>query len=404
MKFTIRLLCYISLCCGLPLLFIQGRSTFSGFNFGLQVSLLVSAVVLFISAVNFHFFAKFPGERSGLSVLSIFGAWFGVAITVIILLRLPYSLSYLTISLLGVICCLFFEFFYTKQQKNIMAFIPMGRSGEIYQIQGVEWIRLDTPELPREKINAIVADLHSPDLGDSWQNFLADCALEGISVFNIRQIEESLTGKIKIHHMYENDLGSLQPSPFYIHIKYLLDILLILLSLPLVIIVVILTAIAIKLDDGGKIFYFQDRVGFRNKTFTAYKLRSMSEASSTHTTVQNDQRITRVGRFIRKTRIDELPQFLNVLKGEMSLIGPRAEYLAFAQELEKEVPFFNYRHIVKPGISGWAQVMQGYATGAEETKTKLEYDFYYIKHFSFSLDVLIFFKTIKTMLTGFGAR
>lgn len=103
-------------------------------------------------------------------------------------------------------------------------------------------------------------------------------------------------------------------------------------------------------------------------------------------------------------RIDELPQVFNVLKGEMSLIGPRAEYKKFADELEKQVPFYQYRHIVKPGISGWAQVMQGYVIGAAETQIKIEYDFYYIKYFSFWLDTLIACKTVKTILTGFGAR
>ena len=138
-----------------------------------------------------------------------------------------------------------------------------------------------------------------------------------------------------------------------------------------------------------------------------YKFRSMTECSDVNQqqeTEQDDARVTGIGRFIRKTRIDELPQFLNVLKGEMSLIGPRAEYKRFADELEKQVPFYQYRHIVKPGISGWAQVMHGYATGADETQIKIEHDFYYIKNFSFWLDTLIVFKTIKTVITGFGAR
>ena len=117
-----------------------------------------------------------------------------------------------------------------------------------------------------------------------------------------------------------------------------------------------------------------------------------------------DMRVTRVGKFIRKVRIDELPQFFNILKGDMSLIGPRPEQKVFVDDFEDKIPFYNYRHIVKPGISGWAQVMHGYAANADETQVKVEYDFYYIKHFSFTLDVLIFFKTIKTMLTGFGAR
>ena len=115
-------------------------------------------------------------------------------------------------------------------------------------------------------------------------------------------------------------------------------------------------------------------------------------------------RITRVGKFIRKTRLDEIPQFINVLKGEMSLIGPRPEQRAFVTQFEKDMPFYAYRHVVKPGITGWAQVVQGYAADADDTQVKIAYDFYYIKHFSYWLDLLIVLKTIRTILTGFGAR
>ena len=117
-----------------------------------------------------------------------------------------------------------------------------------------------------------------------------------------------------------------------------------------------------------------------------------------------DMRVTKIGKFIRKTRIDELPQYLNVLKGDMSLIGPRPEQQVFVDAFEKQILFYNYRHIVRPGISGWAQVTQGYTADVDDTQIKVEHDFYYIKHFSMWLDVLIVFKTIKTMLTGFGAR
>ena len=117
-----------------------------------------------------------------------------------------------------------------------------------------------------------------------------------------------------------------------------------------------------------------------------------------------DSRVTRIGNIIRKTRIDELPQFWNILKGDMSLIGPRPEQKVFVDQFIQEIPFYDYRHIVRPGISGWAQVTHGYAADTEQTQIKIEHDFYYIKHFSFSLDVLILFKTLKTMLTGFGAR
>ena len=216
-----------------------------------------------------------------------------------------------------------------------------------------------------------------------------------------------MTGRIRIRHMYENDLGSLLPSPIYITTKYILDVLLIAISLPVVLPLMLLTAVAIKLDDGGRVFYTQERVGYRGKPFFIHKFRSMTDCDDLNQqqeTELSDARITRVGRFIRKTRIDELPQFYNVIKGEMSLIGPRAEYKKFADDLESSVPFYQYRHIVKPGISGWAQVMHGYATGVDETQIKIEHDFYYIKHFSFWLDFLIVLLTIRTVVTGFGSR
>ena len=119
---------------------------------------------------------------------------------------------------------------------------------------------------------------------------------------------------------------------------------------------------------------------------------------------EDDPRITRVGKVIRKLRIDELPQFLNVLKGEMSLIGPRPEQPSFVEEYDKKIPFYSYRHIVKPGISGWAQVRHGYTSSSDETQVKIEHDFYYIKNCSLGMDLMIAILTIKIMLTGFGAR
>ena len=190
-------------------------------------------------------------------------------------------------------------------------------------------------------------------------------------------------------------------------IKYLLDVGLIVLSLPVVLPVMLLAALAIKLESPGPIFFLQKRVGQLGKEFTIYKFRSMcndSEKDGAQFAQQGDMRVTRVGKFIRKTRIDELPQFFNIIKGDMSLIGPRPEQKVFVDQFEGVIPFYSYRHIVKPGISGWAQVVHGYAADADETQVKVEHDFYYIKNFSFSLDVLIVFLTLKTMATGFGAR
>ena len=147
-------------------------------------------------------------------------------------------------------------------------------------------------------------------------------------------------------------------------------------------------------------------MGLGGRHFKMVKFRSMTvDHGGSHFTEKDEShRITRVGKIIRKYRLDELPQFWNVLIGEMSLIGPRPESAELAKWYQKEVPFFMYRHVVRPGISGWAQVMQGYAAGVDEMKDKLAYDFYYIKHFSFWLDLLIVFRTIRVIFSGFGAK
>ncbi|MBS7836982.1 sugar transferase [Wohlfahrtiimonas chitiniclastica] len=286
-----------------------------------------------------------------------------------------------------------------------LAIVPFGDIGEIQRFRNVDSRLLELPQLGNTRFDAIVADLRA-DMPDEWAKFLGDCAISGIPVYHSRQMLEQLTGRVKIKHLSENVFGTLQPSAFYGIIKRCIDIFAVILLLPIVVLILIIVGILIKLDSKGPIFYIQKRIGYKNKIFEMYKLRSMriDLAGKGFTEQGEDPRITRIGKVIRKYRIDELPQLLNVLKGDMSFIGPRPESLDLSVWYEKEVPFFSYRHIVRPGISGWAQVTQGYAAEVEGMTTKLQYDFYYIKHFSFWLDVLIVFKTIKTMLTGFGAR
>lgn len=369
------------------------------------VNLILSALLVCATLITLYSIQRFPGITASTYIIPVIIFWFLLILFIVKVSNTSYSLYYYCFnSLILLIYTFFIDTFNRKHENYKFAYIPVGQAKIIpEQIPTVNWIPLSGPHLD-EEVNGIVTDLHSSDLTDAWERFIADKTLKGTPVYHYRAIRESLTGRVRIDHMYENELGSLQPSPNYMFFKYFFDILLILISLPFTLIICLITAIAIKIEDGGKVFYIQPRVGYRGDVFQVYKFRSMREKSKEVVTTTDDDRITKVGKFIRKTRIDELPQFINVIKGEMSLIGPRAEFLDFAVELEKEVPFFNYRHIVKPGISGWAQVNQGYATGPDETKIKIEYDFYYIKHISFSLDLLVFFKTIHTILTGFGAR
>jgi lipopolysaccharide/colanic/teichoic acid biosynthesis glycosyltransferase len=151
-------------------------------------------------------------------------------------------------------------------------------------------------------------------------------------------------------------------------------------------------------------------MGYRGEVFSMFKFRSMREAGdapdarTAAMTQDDDVRVTRIGRTLRRYRIDELPQVINILKGEMSWIGPRPEAVALSRWYESELPFYRYRHIVRPGITGWAQVKQGHVADVEDVLWKLQYDFYYIKNFSFWLDLLIVARTIRTVLSGFGAR
>nr|WP_061568786.1 exopolysaccharide biosynthesis polyprenyl glycosylphosphotransferase [Caldibacillus debilis] len=191
---------------------------------------------------------------------------------------------------------------------------------------------------------------------------------------------------------------------YYPYIKRILDILLVLLALPIAIPIILIFAIFIKLETPGPAFFLQERVGLHGKYFKVIKLRSMelnAEKNGAQWATKNDPRVTKVGAFIRKTRIDELPQLFNVLKGDMSLIGPRPERPVFTAQFNEEIPGFIDRLQVKPGITGWAQVNGGYDITPRE---KLELDRYYINNMSFWLDLKIILKTIKVCITGDGAR
>jgi exopolysaccharide biosynthesis polyprenyl glycosylphosphotransferase len=169
--------------------------------------------------------------------------------------------------------------------------------------------------------------------------------------------------------------------------------------------IMLITAIFIKLESKGPVFYRQKRVGLFNEEFEVIKFRSMyidAEKDGAMWAVENDKRVTKVGNFIRKTRIDELPQLWNVLKGEMNLVGPRPEREVFIKELEKEIPYYRFRHAVKPGVTGYAQVKYQYGASIEDAKWKHRYDMYYIKYQSLWMDIKIIFLTVKVVLFGMG--
>jgi len=233
----------------------------------------------------------------------------------------------------------------------------------------------------------------------------------GIMVEDAAKLYEKITGKVPIDSVRPSDLifsdgfRTSTITRLYARITGFIGVIFcLLIASP----VMILTALLIKLESRGPIFYRQERVGRNHKSFMILKFRSMREgAESTGSPVwaqREDPRVTRVGKLIRKLRIDELPQFINVLYGEMSFVGPRPERPFFVDLLRQKMPFYDLRHSIRPGITGWAQVSCDYGASVEESRDKLEYDLFYLKNLSISLDLLILFNTVKIMMFGRGAR
>ncbi|MCT8591222.1 sugar transferase, partial [Glaesserella parasuis] len=332
----------------------------------------------FIILALFVILMRYPGNRSVGFIPSSVISVYGCLILFLAIFRLNYSSLLLISSFFMSLLSGFILYFITiRFSKKRIAIIPLGNIQNLEKITTVDWIKLEKPDLSEKTYDAIVVDLYSEDLAEEWQKFLAETALMNIKIYNAKNLEESLTGRVRSRYFYENDLGTLQPSGIYQIIKRVIDVIAVLVTLPITICIMLITAIAIRLESKGNVLFIQKRVGQGRKEFNLYKFRSMcqdSEKDGAKFATTNDMRITKVGKFIRKTRIDELPQFFNVLKGDMSLIGPRPEQKVFVDKFIKEIPFYNYRHIVKPGISGWAQVIQGYTADVNDTKIKLQYD------------------------------
>ncbi|MDD9209900.1 MULTISPECIES: sugar transferase [Aeromonas] len=350
----------------------------------------------------------YPGVNALSYMIPTVTAVYGILFGVLLLFRLEYSRPVIITSyILALVFCGLIYYLGARSGKVKYSIIPVGNYQKLCALTAVEWNILHKPNFSLFCGNAVVADFHSSDLTSEWQKLLTDFVLLGIPIYHSKTIYTSLTGRVSVEQLYENDLGSAIPSLFYFFLKRLADLLIVIISLPFLMPVLLIVAILIKLESPGPVFFKQKRVGLGNKDFVMYKFRSMHDSSLLDNACfaqEVDKRITRFGHVIRKYRIDELPQFFNVLKGDMSLIGPRPEQRFFVERFESELPFYMYRHMVRPGISGWAQVMHGYSADTDSTRIKLEYDFYYIRNFSLWLDLLILIKTIKTMLSGFGAR
>jgi sugar transferase (PEP-CTERM system associated) len=294
---------------------------------------------------------------------------------------------------------------------TLLGFVRMGNEScqvDLSRVLEIEGPLRDFAE--REDIDEIVV---APD--DRRQGFpvdeLLDCKMAGIEVVDLLTFFEREAGIIKIDCLQPSWLvfsdGFRMKSSLLV--KRLFDIVASFVLLAVTWPVMLLTAIAIWIEGGGKhpVLYRQTRVGENFRLFQLAKFRSMrpdAEKDGARMAAVNDERITRVGRFIRKTRIDELPQLWNVLKGDMSFVGPRPERPEFVEKFAETIPYYAERHRVKPGITGWAQVRYPYGASEADAVEKLQYDLYYVKNYSLFLDVLIMLQTVEVVLWGKGAR
>ncbi len=267
---------------------------------------------------------------------------------------------------------------------------------------------LDDIQCHRIAVEAIILRESARELTPGLSRRLVELYFAGVPTYTLELFHQVFWQKIPIYRLNQTWLFQegfqIAREPVFERLKRISDIFLGLIGLSFAAPLIAIGALAVWLNDRGPVFFFQTRIGKNHAPFRLMKLRTMrvDPVDGDLYTQPGDSRITRVGRFLRSSRLDELPQLWNVLRGDMSLIGPRAEWDRLVENYEREIPCYHFRHLVKPGITGWAQVNYPYGANLEDTVRKLEYDLYYIRHFSFILDAMIVLKTIHIMLFGKG--
>jgi lipopolysaccharide/colanic/teichoic acid biosynthesis glycosyltransferase len=263
-----------------------------------------------------------------------------------------------------------------------------------------------SPAVDTRRYEVLLTSGPVTDVEPEWSRILTGAMLSGQSVRHLAEFVEEQNGLVSIEHF---DIEHLPDGGLvsYRTRKRLLDLGLVLILLPVALPILAAGMLVTLIAMGRPVFFVQTRTGLGGKSFRMYKLRTMrqlSAADAPKATVKGDTRVTPLGKWMRRFRVDELPQLWNVIRGEMSIIGPRPEWDLLADQYGKELPAYTYRHLVRPGVTGWAQVKGGYASNLAETRVKVGYDLFYIKNLSFALDVQILVRTVWTLVSGGGAR
>lgn len=383
---------------------MAARFSFAEYIYPVEIGMIATGIALVLAHVALRRTASQPFVDSKTMVLPAFVLAFASVFTATTLLFRVYSLYHpVTGFLAGIAWYLTLAVLAPRVHRYRVALAAGAQPDAELLATHIQWVPLARPRLP-QSVSGIVFDSEQHQ-SPPWDRLYARAVVRGVPVFDLAQLREMATGRVRLRERPELVFGQIRPDKAYLRIKRTIDTALAIAALVIIGPVIAVTALLIRLESPGSPIFRQPRVGYKGRIFTCFKLRSMrSDIAGPLYTTERDPRITRIGRFIRATRLDELPQIFNILKGEMSWIGPRPEALRLARAYQREIPYYAYRHMVRPGISGWAAVHQGNVALTEAATRKLEFDFYYLKHCSLWLDFIIFLLTIRTVVTGFGSR
>jgi lipopolysaccharide/colanic/teichoic acid biosynthesis glycosyltransferase len=325
--------------------------------------------------------------------------------TILLLLRLEYSrVQFFGSGMLTLLWLGATSYLRTRYLIHAYGVMPRASIAVMPRLGTCRWLDFDDVRRQGLRVDAIVADLGA-SLEQGQLAALADAAIAGVPVLDRRYIVERLTGRTPLGGLTPNEFGALLPSRQYLLIRRIIEFCLTVLVLPLLLPLLGLVALIVRLDSPGPVFFLQTRIGRRGEAFRMIKFRTMFHgASGPSFTSAIDPRVTRIGGLLRRCRLDELPQLFNILRGDMSWVGPRPEAASLEKGYVRDIEHFALRGIVRPGVTGWAQINQGYAHAPDEMRSKLEYDLYYLKHCSLWLDLVIVLRTFAVIFRGTGAR
>lgn len=371
-----------------------------------ELTIIVTAIAYSIVWYGGRRLDAFPGAGVNASQIApIAVITYALIAAILLLLRLDYSrVQFFGSGLLTVLWMAVIAQLRARYLVRNYAVMPYSAIAALPRLPTCRW--LDFAEVRRRglRVDAIVADL-SVEMEEGQIGALADAAIAGVPVLDRRYIVETMTGRTPLGGLTPNEFGALLPSRQYLVVRRAVELTFTVLFLPLLLPILAIVAVLVRLDSRGPVFFLQTRIGRQGRPFRMIKFRTMHDgAAGPSFTKSADPRITRVGRYLRPCRLDELPQLFNVLKGDMSWVGPRPEAASLEKGYVRDIEYFALRGIVRPGVTGWAQINQGYAHEAGEMRSKLEYDLYYLKHCSLWLDLVIVLRTFAVVFRGTGAR